>query len=85
MSKLLQKAFGSSPHEVFHSWYALDIYARLLYMQLYVQGQFLTVQYAAYSHAGLDGGAGLKENQACTLTSVFTVNSDETSPYHVLS
>ena len=31
---------------------------------LSVQGQILTVQYAAYSHAGADGGAGLKENQA---------------------
>ena len=57
------------------------------YMQLYVQGQFLTVQYAAYSHAGLDGGAGLKENQAYILTNVLTVKSDETSEasYHVLS
>ena len=36
---------------------------------LRLQGHLLTVQYAAYSHAGLDGGIGLKENQACILLS----------------
>ena len=53
-------------------------------MQLYVQGQFLTVQYAAYSHAGLDGGAGLKENQVLTFTHVILAKSDERSSCHVL-